>query len=99
MKKILLAMTAISVCFYSLAASAAEDFKGAKDHPKVPRIEGSAIRGYSYSNYGEGVFHTSMINRSFNKKTAEGKHTRIVYLGQNPTPLVLAQFSTEFLIH
>jgi OOP family OmpA-OmpF porin len=57
------------------------DMKGSKDHPKIPRIEGTTIFGFSESSYGEGVFMSGASGNELVSENVEGKRTRIVYIG------------------
>lgn len=64
----------------SLNLIAQEDMPGSADYPDVPRIEGAEIRGYSYSDYDEGLFVTGFENKEFDLIAIAGKRTRILYL-------------------
>lgn len=67
---------------------AQEDMPGSNDHPAIPRIEGTYIAGYAYSPYDEGEFITDMKGGKLPKAIAEGKRTRLVYLGpESVSPL------------
>jgi OOP family OmpA-OmpF porin len=64
---------------------AQEDMNGSRDHPKVPRIEGSYIVGYAFSDYDEGAFIDHVKEVSGNQVEVidlkvEGERTRIVYV-------------------
>jgi len=64
---------------------AQEDMNGSRDHPEVPRIEGSYIVGYAFSDYDEGVFIDHVKEVSGNRVEiielkVEGERTRIVYV-------------------
>jgi len=76
---ILFVLTSIALPLY--AASLPSDMPGSKDHPQIPRVEGTKIVGYAYSSYDEGMFMTGMENQDLQTETVEGKLTRIVYLG------------------
>lgn len=63
------------------------DLVGAKDHPLVPRYEGSVIFGYKFERFAEAnmplgpAFRTIENKRGFDKvETVEGARTRILYL-------------------
>jgi len=63
------------------------DLAGAKDHPAVPRYEGSVIFGYKFERFAEAnmplgpAFRTIENKRGFDKvETIEGARTRILYL-------------------
>jgi outer membrane protein OmpA-like peptidoglycan-associated protein len=58
-----------------------EDMPGSRDHPEIPRIEGTHIVGYGQSPFDEGEFITGIKDRELQTVLAEGKRTRIVYLG------------------
>ncbi len=63
------------------ALYAQKDMTGARDHPEVPRIDGSFIVGYSQESYGEGEFLSAIEGRNVITDSAEGELTRIVYVG------------------
>lgn len=72
----------ISLAVSAYAAAAQSDMPDSKDHPKIPRVEGTTIVGYKSSGYDEGVFVTGMENRELQTENGEGKRTRIMYLGE-----------------
>jgi len=54
-----------TIIFLLIASSplfAQNDMAGSRDHPKIPRIEGAVIYGYSYSDYDAGDFITVFAN-------------------------------------
>lgn len=80
----------VPVLLLSTAVCAQEDMPGSQDHPDVPRIEGTYIVGYGYSAYDEGEFITGMEDRKLQTVFAEGKRTRIAYLGPKTISPLLA---------
>lgn len=65
----------------------ARDLPGAKDHPMVPRYEGSVIFGYKFERFAEAnmplgpAVRTVENKRGFAKvETIEGARTRILYV-------------------
>ena len=90
---------AVLFLFVSLLAStcvfARDDIAGSADHPKLPRITGSAIISYFSSDYGEHDFVTNydeknrqQDNKGLESINKEGKLTRLVYsLQAGQTPL------------
>ena len=79
--KTLLAAVFLLVCTLSLGttAYAQRDMSGSRDHPEIPRIEGTAIYGYEATDYDEGVFLYTK-DGALAGSTAGGKRTRILYL-------------------
>lgn len=77
-------------------ASAQEDMPDSQDHPQIPRIEGTYIVGYGHSLYDEGEFITGFEDRELQTVVAEGKRTRIAYLGPKTVSplLVLRNYQT-----
>lgn len=65
----------------SASTLALDDMSESQDHPKIPRIEGSVIVGYSYQSYGEGDFMAGIEDRNVIHETAEGELTQIIYVG------------------
>ncbi len=66
------------------------DMEGSQDHPKIPRIEGTYIVGYAQSPYDEGTFIKGMHNKQLLEALAEGKRTRLVYIGpKTMSPLLV----------
>src|SRR5210317_904291 len=63
----------------------AQDVEGAADHPKLPRIEGTRIVAYGFSDYDEAVFISGLKPGESNRETMivdnrkEGIRTRIIY--------------------
>jgi OmpA-OmpF porin, OOP family len=74
----------IAGTLWSLAAFAAisSDMPGSRDHPRIPRVEGTVIVGYAHSDYDIGTFITGMEDRELQNATAEGERTRLMYLGK-----------------
>ena len=74
--------TLICLLGFSISTSAKKvDMQGSRDHPQVPRIEGTYIVGYAQTPFDEGTFITGMEHRKLQTKMVEGKRTRLVYLG------------------
>ena len=79
----------------STCVFARDDIAGSADHPKLPRIAGSAIISYFSSDYGEHDFVTNydeknrqQDNKGLESINKEGKLTRLVYsLQSGQTPL------------
>ena len=65
---------------------AQDDMEGSRDHPEIPRIDGTTIRGYMVSDYDEGKFILDLKNKQIETHTAGGKRTRIVYLTDPSVP-------------
>ncbi len=80
-KKILIISFAVVTFCFSMLAFALDDMEDSHDHPKFPRIEGTNIVGYDYSNYDEGTFQKSIKGRELLTEKVEGKRTQIMYLG------------------
>jgi hypothetical protein len=76
---ILFILASLTISAYATVAQS--DMSGSKDHPKIPRVEGTTIVGYKYSSYDEGDFITGMENRELQTENIEGKRTRVMYLG------------------
>ncbi len=72
------------ICFLALSVSVSAkkvDMEGSRDHPKVPRIDGTYIVGYAQTPFDEGTFITGMEHRKLQTNVLEGPRTRLVYLG------------------
>ena len=69
----------IMCCPISLLA--AEDMPGSRDHPDIPRIEGSVIVGYTFQSYGDSEFIPGIQDRKVAHDTVEGELTQLVYVG------------------
>lgn len=67
---------------------AQQDMKGSRDHPEIPRIEGTEIRGFAYNEYDEAEFVTGFADRKLERTRVGGKRTRMVYLGPEALSLV-----------
>jgi outer membrane protein OmpA-like peptidoglycan-associated protein len=76
---VLTALLRLDVCW------SGSDMPGSKDHPKIPRVAGTTIVGFAENSYDEGTFMTGAEGRELVSDTAEGKRTRIMYMG--PTEL------------
>ena len=79
-KNITTLITLASLLLATSNVQAQEDMKGSADHPDVPRIAGTVIRGYAAADYDEGVFVTGFKDKKLEKVTVGGKRTRILYL-------------------
>jgi len=87
--------------FIFLASSsllAQNDIAGSQDHPQIPRIEGTNIIGYAYSEFDEADVITAVEEREFKKITVSGKRTRLIYSAPGTTslPLIWNNYSTIF---
>ena len=71
--------------FFSASVEAQEDMTSSADHPKIPRIQGTVIRGYSSADYDEGEFITGVTNKKLETITVGGKRTRILYMAPKNT--------------
>src|SRR3954471_18366478 len=70
---------AAAVCAVAMAASAAEDVDGAKDHPMVPRFPGSGIREDVVREFEEFAFPIADGEQGVTTKKVEGRFTWIQY--------------------
>lgn len=93
--RLLTLVTFVLTGFISANAIATEDMAGAKDHPEIPRLEGSVIYGYEYSDYDRGKF-LMRENGEYKMASPEGKRTRILYLAPKPYTIagVFANYRT-----
>jgi outer membrane protein OmpA-like peptidoglycan-associated protein len=83
-------LAACAVLFAAMASAQpglTSDIPGAKDHPLIPRYDGSTIFGYKVERYSEATMplgpatKTYDAKRSFEKfEKLEGPRTRILYL-------------------
>ncbi|MBT8078606.1 MAG: OmpA family protein [Gammaproteobacteria bacterium] len=72
----------LAIWFLCLAGTAgAQDMPGSRDHPAIPRIDGTRIVGFTHSDYDEAFFITTMETRNLTGDTHEGERTRIMYVG------------------
>ncbi len=71
---------AIVALVFSFDTAAQNDFAGSKDHPSIPRIEGTTIFGYEYSDFDEGVFLYADEQSKLKAGKVGGRRTRILYL-------------------
>jgi OOP family OmpA-OmpF porin len=74
-------MTLVFATCCSASTLALEDMPESRDHPEIPRIEGSAIVGYSYQGYGEGDFMSGVEDRKIIHENTEGELTQLIYVG------------------
>ena len=74
-------MTMVLATCCSASILALDDMPESRDHPEIPRIEGSTIVGYSYQSYGEGDFMSGIKDREVIHETAEGEFTQLIYVG------------------
>lgn len=82
-KMLILALLAVQVVLFPSASRAFEaDMPGTKDHPELPRIQGTYIVGYEYSAYDAARFGKVDAEKTLATITPEGKRTRIVYIGE-----------------
>ena len=91
MKAFRIVVLAACAALFTTAASAqldlTRDIPGAKDHPLIPRYEGSVIFGYKTERYVEANMPLGPATKSLDAKrgferveTLEGPRTRILYL-------------------
>lgn len=78
----------------SVGLAHAADMKGSKDHPKIPRIEGTSIRGYQLNDFDEvqliaGFSKPKAGSVKPVRQLAEGRRTRILYIA--PSSITAAQ--------
>jgi OOP family OmpA-OmpF porin len=73
-------LTHLIAVLFAAHAWALEDMKGSSDFPEVPRITGSRIVAYAYSDFDEGIFVTSKNKKDRGFARPGGKRTRIMYL-------------------
>jgi flagellar motor protein MotB len=70
--------------FYILPVAASDlnkDIQAASDPAGLPRLKGSVIVGYAQSSYDLGRFFNGKSDRNQQNTEAEGKRTRVAYLG------------------
>lgn len=68
----------------------AADMAGGRDHPSIPRVSGSEILGFAYSDYDVGTFLTETPDGKSAIAAPEGRRTRILYLAKpGDTPLMV----------
>lgn len=72
--------TVLSLALVSGSLHAQEDMPGSQDHPKLPRVTGTTIVAYDYSDFDEGRFVTSDKKKDRDIATPTGKRTRLMYL-------------------
>ncbi len=81
----------LAVVFFGLAFAIPglllADVAGSKDHPLLPRFEGSEIIGYKTSDYDEAILALEQVHQAPNgnyafkkEKRVEGRITRVLYL-------------------
>ncbi len=91
MRAFRIVVLAACVALLASAASAqldlSRDIAGAKDHPLVPRYEGSVIFGYKFERYAEATMPLGPATKTFDAKRGferveklEGPRTRFLYL-------------------
>lgn len=84
-RSVVLGMLVISTLVHLNIAHSGSDMPGSQDHPNIPRVAGTTIVGFAESTYDEGVFMKGAAGRELIPENAEGKRTRIMYMG--PTDL------------
>ncbi len=84
---VLAVFAAVLATSASAQINLSRDIPGAKDHPLIPRYQGSVIVGYQFDRYSEAnmplgpATKTIEAKRGFEKvQTLEGPRTRILYL-------------------
>lgn len=93
MRAFRIAVLAACAALFATGASAqldlSRDLPGAKDHPLIPRYEGSVIFGYKVERYAEANMPLGPATKSLDAKRGferverlEGPRTRILYLAQ-----------------
>lgn len=97
-KNIFLGTLFIATLLHFNIAWSDSDMKGSKDHPKIPRVAGTTIAGYTESSYDEGVFMTGAERKELLSENVEGKRTRIMYVGpKDLSPLgILRNYQKAF---
>ena len=91
MKVFRIVVLAACAVLFATAASAqpglTSDIPGAKDHPLIPRYEGSTIFGYKVERYSEATMPLGPATKTYDAKRGfekfeklEGPRTRILYL-------------------
>ena len=65
---------------FATGAWALEDMQGSSDFPDLPRITGTKIVAYAYSDFDEGKFVTARVKKDREFARPSGKRTRIMYL-------------------
>lgn len=97
-KNIVLNTLFVAILLYLNVAWPETDIPGSKDHPKLPRVEGTVIFGFAESSYDEGVFMTGASGKELLSENIEGERTRIMYVGaKDLSPLgVLRNYQSVF---
>jgi OmpA-OmpF porin, OOP family len=80
------------IAFGATIASAETDAEGSGDHPLVPRVVGSYIRDYSYTDFDRITIPTGPNEKEScggppewaSSQTLEGEHWRLTYQFNNP---------------
>jgi flagellar motor protein MotB len=91
-----------AVLFFLLSSAIAsdldKDIQDASDPAGLPRLKGSVIVGYEQSNYDLGRFFNGNSDRKQQYTEAEGRRTRVAYLGQQgvSTIQVLRSYQAAF---
>lgn len=81
-------MNTLPVMLMVAAAAHAADMVGSSDHPSLPRVSGSEVLGYAFSDYDAGSFLEADTDGKVTVRHVEGKRTRILYLAKpGDTPL------------
>lgn len=60
---------------------AQQDIAGSEDHPMVSRYAGAVIKGYEQAEYDRAIFPSGLKDRELQTIAAEGKRTRVLYVG------------------
>ena len=84
----------IAVLFVATVTAAQDDMQDGRDHPELPRIDGTVIRGYMSSDYDEGQFITAFADKELATETAAGERTRVFYLA--PTSVSIPQIFRNY---
>lgn len=71
----------IALLLPALCNAFESDMPGSKDHPEIPRIQGTYIIGYDFSDFDAGRFIRVTSDKKLDLSMPEGKRTRLIYIG------------------
>ena len=74
---------ALLVLLPTLSYAFDADMQGSRDHPEVPRVQGTFIIGYDYSAFDAGQFLLATSDKKLDLSMPEGKRTRLIYIGDS----------------
>ena len=86
------------VLLFLSAAQAQNNIEGGKDHPKIPRVKGTVLNGYAYTDFDEGRFITDFKKKKLVLEKPAGKRTRLFYLAPKDISGLQAEKNYEFAL-